>query len=115
MVAKLHNMDWTHDLERNPDVILQTQLPSYLCQSAKRLQPAGDSGGKALLAAQGCEQQTVLRRMCLIGSVRPAKLLDGLVRRPGQLQGEVHPPPLVLSPPAAVSPKVQSVRQLDSS
>eukprot|EP00951_Prasinocladus_malaysianus_P015509 scaffold119030_cov21-Prasinocladus_malaysianus.AAC.1 len=34
----------------------------------------------------------------LIGPVAPAKLLDGLVGAPGQLQGEVHPAGL-LSPP----------------
>ena len=33
----------------------------------------------------------------LIGAVRAAKLLNGFVSRPGQLYGQVHSPPLVLS------------------
>ena len=38
--------------------------------------------------------------MGLVGPVGPAKLLDGLVSRPGQLQSEVHPPLLVLGTPS---------------
>lgn len=41
--------------------------------------------------------------MGLVGPVRPAKLLDGLVSGPGQLQGQVHPPLLVLGTPTMQS------------
>lgn len=76
---------------------------THLGEGAQGLQSPGDCRCESPLAAQGREQQSVLGSVRLIGAVRPPKLLDGLVRRPGQLQRQVHPPPLVLRPPAGFS------------
>jgi len=72
----------------------------YLCKGPKTLKAAGHSCSEAALSPQGCEQQAVLGRVGLVGPVGPAKLLNGLVGGPRQLQGEVHPPLLILGTPA---------------
>jgi hypothetical protein len=43
------------------------------------------------------DHEHIMRRRVLIGSVRPAELLDGLVSTPGQLQRDVHAAPRVAS------------------
>ena len=71
-----------------------------LCEGSQALQAASHSSSKAALPPKGSEQQAVLGRVGLIGTVGSAKLLDGFVGRPGQLKGQVHPPLLVLGTPA---------------
>lgn len=71
-----------------------------LCECPQALQAASHSSSKAALAPQGGEQQAVLGGVGLVGAVGPAKLLDGLVSRPGELKSEVHPPLLVFGTPA---------------
>ena len=71
-----------------------------LGEGPQALQAASHSSSKAALAPQGGEQQAVLGRVGLVGTVGSAKLLDGFVSRPGKLKGEVHAPLLVLGTPA---------------
>lgn len=83
-----------------------TQAPAlcvYLCEGPKTLKAAGHSCSKAALPPQGCEQQAVLGGVGLVSPVGPAKLLNGLVSGPGQLQGEMDPPLLVLGTPALLT------------
>lgn len=74
----------------------------HLCEGPKTLKAAGHSCSEAALPSQRGEQQAVLGRVGLVGPVGPAKLLNGLVGGPGQLQGEMDPPLLVLGTPAVV-------------
>ena len=71
-----------------------------LCKSPQALQAASHSSSKAALPPKGGKQQAVLGWVGLVGTVRPAKLLDGFVSRPGQLKSQVHSPLLVLGTPA---------------
>lgn len=75
-----------------------------LCEGPQALQAASHSSSKAALAPQGGEQQAVLGWVGLIGTVGSAKLLDGFVSRPGELESEVHSPLLVLGTPAVHRP-----------
>lgn len=50
-----------------------------LCEGPQALQAASHSSSKAALPPKGGEQQAVLGRVGLIGTVRSAKLLDGFV------------------------------------
>ena len=70
-----------------------------LGEGAQGLQAPSHGGSKAALPAQGGEEQAVLRPMHLVGPVRAPELLQALVSAPGQLQGKVHPAPLVGCPP----------------
>lgn len=72
---------------------------THLCEGPERLKTPGHRAGEAPLAAEGREHEAVLRPVRLVGAVRAAKLLNGLVCAPGQLVREVHPLPLVLRPP----------------
>lgn len=76
------------------------RIKGDLCEGPQALQAACHSSSKAALTPHGGEQQAVLGRVGLVGAVGPAKLLDGFVSGPGQLQGEVNSPLLVLGTPA---------------
>lgn len=84
----------------NGDKISPKHSRPDLCEGTQSLQPPGHSSRKAPLAAQGREQQAVLRPVHLVCPVGAAKLLQALVSAPRQLQGEVHPPALIHCPPA---------------
>mmetsp|Transcript_22078 Transcript_22078/g.68804 ORF Transcript_22078/g.68804 Transcript_22078/m.68804 type:complete len:543 (-) Transcript_22078:2445-4073(-) len=63
--------------------------PVALGEGAQGLEALGDSRGKAPLAAHVGHDKHVLGTRGLVGAVSAAKLLDGLIRRPGELDGEV--------------------------
>ena len=98
-------LQWSHQAgnlnaamqEKTTHSILQREScwTMYLSEGAQRLQPPGHSAGKALLSAERGEHQAVLRAVRLIGPVCAPKLLNGLVRTPGELVRQVHPLPLV--------------------
>lgn len=71
-----------------------------LREGPQAFQAASHSSSKAALPPKGGEQQAILGWVGLIGTVGPAKLLDGFVSGPRQLKGQVHPPLLVLGTPA---------------
>lgn len=64
-----------------------SSLQPHLRQRAQALQAARHRARKAALAAQGREEQAVLRRGGLVGAVAAPKLLDRAVRRPGLHRG----------------------------
>ena len=72
----------------------------HLRERPQALEAPRHRRGEAPLAAQGREEQPVLGPVGLVGAVAAAKLLDRFVSAPGQLQCEMHPPALILCPPA---------------
>lgn len=62
----------------------------------------GGGGGKAVLPAHRHRKDAVQRCRHLVGAMRPAKLLDGLVGAPRQLKRDVAAPPLILCTPVGL-------------
>lgn len=91
------------------------QSSANLCEGAHNLQPTSHGGREPALAAQGGEQQAILRAVRLVGTVAASKLLQALVSRPRQLQSQVHPPALVLRSPAAILQRMKLACHADQS
>lgn len=81
-------------LEAQPRLLVR-RAAVPLRERAERLEALGQRRGEAHLAARGGEHEAVLRLGALVGAVGAAELLDGALRRLGQLQRDVHSGALV--------------------
>jgi len=59
------------------------------CDRTEGLEPTRHARREALLAADVGREDLVVRRLELVGAVGAPELLQHLVRRPGELEGDV--------------------------
>jgi hypothetical protein len=84
-------------------------LPTVaLEESTQGLQPFGGRRRKAVLSGALSDDDAVDGGGRLVAAVGSPKLLDSLVSRPGQLQSEMAPPPLVGNPGKQISSRNSS-------
>mmetsp|Transcript_11231 Transcript_11231/g.27799 ORF Transcript_11231/g.27799 Transcript_11231/m.27799 type:complete len:340 (-) Transcript_11231:2449-3468(-) len=97
----LESMETVLTVDGEFDEILRVSgsPPVSLRQCSQTLQPVGNSRCEPRLSTKRRKEELKLGCGTLVGAVRPAHLLNGLVCGPWQLQSDVHPPALIRHPP----------------